>query len=258
MVESVVINTAEETSGPTLEEQAAAMDAAASETPEAELPSDQGNKVDRPEWLPEKFETAEDMAKSYAELEAKLATPETPVEDMAPEEVVEEVEARGLDFDALSAEYYESGELTSESYQALQNAGIPKEVVDQYIAATEQAQEMNRSKVMDNVGGEEAYTEMLEWAADNLSDAEIDAFNTSVSSNDYDTINMAVKGLAAMKAAETGREPSRSLSGATGSDNGSTYGSVKEMMDDMNNPNYHRDPAFRAKVEAKLSRSNIL
>lgn len=258
MVESVVINTAEETAGPTLEEQAAAMDAAASETQEAQLPSDEGYTADRPEWLPKKFETPEDMAKSYAALEAKLSNPESAPEDMTPDEAAEEVEARGLDFDALSEEYYQNGGLSEESYSMLFDAGIPQEVVDQYIAATEQAQEMNRSKVMDNVGGEEAYNSMLEWAADNLSDAEIDAFNASVSSNDYDTINMAVRGLAAMQAAEVGSEPSRSLSGATGSDNGSSYNSVKEMMNDMNNPEYHRDPAFRAKVEAKLSRSSIL
>ena len=77
MVESVVINTAEETSGPTLEEQAAAMDAAVSDTQEVQLPSDEGSTVDRPEWLPEKFETPEDMARSYAALEAKMSTSPT-------------------------------------------------------------------------------------------------------------------------------------------------------------------------------------
>ena len=36
---------------------------------EAELPQDQS---DRPEWLPEKFKSAEDMAQAYSELEKKL------------------------------------------------------------------------------------------------------------------------------------------------------------------------------------------
>ena len=41
-------------------------------------------KSDRPEWLPEKFESAEELAKSYGELEKKLGdtnTEETPAEE---------------------------------------------------------------------------------------------------------------------------------------------------------------------------------
>ena len=39
------------------------------EQAQAELPQDQS---DRPEWLPEKFKTPEDMSKAYSELEKKL------------------------------------------------------------------------------------------------------------------------------------------------------------------------------------------
>ena len=44
----------------------------------AEIPSDnldvdpQASSESRPEWLPEKFKSPEDMAKAYAELEGKL------------------------------------------------------------------------------------------------------------------------------------------------------------------------------------------
>ena len=90
MVESVVINTSEENAGPTLEEQAAAMDATAPESNNSDLPSDSDGQEDRPDWLPEKFSSPEEMAKSYASLEAKMSgqdevTEETPTTEDAVE-----------------------------------------------------------------------------------------------------------------------------------------------------------------------------
>lgn len=259
MVESVVINTSEENAGPTLEEQAAAMDASAAESNTSDLPSDSDGQEDRPDWLPEKFSSPEEMAKSYASLEAKMSG-QSEVTEEAPttEDAVEALSDVGLDFDALSNEYYAEGGLSDEAYETLAKAGIPESIVNQYISATEQAQDASRNEVMNSVGGEEEYNSMLEWASDNLSDAEIDSFNKAVSSQDYDTINLAVKGLSAMRGNSTGMEPKRNLSGAVGSDAGGAYNSVAEMMTDMNDPRYAKDPAFRSKVEGKLSRSNIM
>lgn len=254
MVESVVINTAEENSGPTLEEQAAAMDMPV-EKPEENLPSDADS---RPEWLPEKFSSVEEMAKSYNELEARMAQGDVEAAEDLTEEAVEQVESAGLDFDALSAEYYENGGLSDAAYDALAQGGIPRDIVDQYIAATEQAQEASRNSVMEEVGGADVYNDMLEWAGENLSDAEIDAYNRAMDTQDYDQISMAVKGLAAMRSAAVGSEPARNLSGGVRGDQGGQYESVAQLMSDMNDPRYGSDAAFRAKVEAKLGRSSIL
>jgi len=256
MVESVVINTSEENEGPTLEEQALAMDATTSESENSDLPSDSDGQEDRPDWLPEKFSSPEEMAKSYASLEAKLSEPNEEAPEA--EEAKEAVENAGLDFDALSDEYYAQGSLSDEAYETLAKAGIPEDIVNQYISATEQAKDASRNEVMNSVGGEEEYNSMLDWASENLSDAEIDSFNNAVSSEDFDTINLAVKGLSAMRGNSTGMEPKRNLSGSVGSDAGGVYNSVTEMMTDMNDPRYAKDPAFRSKVENKLSRSNIM
>ena len=56
-----------------LEEQVAAMEAA--QNPEA-APEPAPSEPDRPDWLPEKFKTPEDLAKSYGELEKKLGSRE--------------------------------------------------------------------------------------------------------------------------------------------------------------------------------------
>ena len=46
--------------------------------PETELPQEEN---DRPQWLPEKFKSAEDMAQAYSELEKKLG--QAPKEEQA-------------------------------------------------------------------------------------------------------------------------------------------------------------------------------
>ena len=246
MVEQVVIDTSGETEGPSLEEQAAEMD--------AEL-EPQGDE-DRPEWLPEKFNSAEDMAKAYSELENRMGSGEE-YEESDEENVREELEDAGVDYSALSEEFWGNGDLSDESYDLLEQAGIPRSIVNSYIDAQLNMAETQRGEVMNEVGGAEGYEQLTEWASDNLEDGEIDYFNSIMDSNDFQAIQMAVRAVDARRTASEGMEPTRNLSGSlTGG--GGSYESVTQMMNDMQNPAYATDPAFRAKVEAKLSRSDIM
>jgi hypothetical protein len=249
MVEQVVIDTAEENSGPTLEEQAAAMDAENPETQEEPQVSD------RPEWLPEKFSSPEDMARAYSELENRLSSQQLEAEET---DAREELENVGVDYDALSQEFWQNGDLSDESYALLEQSGIPREIVDSYIESQIASVEAQRSSIMNEVGGPDGYNALTEWAADNLDEAEIDYFNNVMDSNDWRAIQMSVRAIAARRDAMEGIEPSRNLSGSLSGGGGGSYDSVQQLMSDMQNPAYENDPAFRAQVEAKLARSNIL
>ena len=52
-----------------------------------------GIKSDRPDWLPEKFESGEALAKSYAELEKKMSSEQTT--EATPQEAKQQAEAQG-------------------------------------------------------------------------------------------------------------------------------------------------------------------
>lgn len=263
MVESVTINNTTP-DGPTLEEEAAQMDAAAAAQSEPGLPSEEGQEGDkRPEWLPEKFKSPEDMAKAYSELEKKLGQPKQgeqqgEQQQEANEAAEKAVESAGLNMDALSAEYAEKGELAPESYEALEKVGISKEMVDQYISGIEAQQELATQQMLAPIGGQGAYTEMVAWAADNLSDSEIDDYNKAIDSGDMATMKMAVENLHNRYTSENGSEPKRMIAGRNGDAGLSVYNSTAELMRDMQDKRYAEDPAFRSKVEQKLARSNIL
>ena len=105
----------------------------------------------RPEWLPEKFKSAEELVASYQELEKKLGQPKQEAEETITEEqretiqeqeneVAQVMDKAGLDFNVFQKEYEENGELSNEAYDALSKAGFPKTLVDTWIQGQEALQ----------------------------------------------------------------------------------------------------------------------
>ena len=229
------------------------------------------NNPDRPEWLPEKFESAEAMAQAYADLERKLgssskdSTEEVQTEtDDEPElnaeaeasDVAQALDNVGLDFDTFQQEYTETGGLSDEAYDSLAEKGFNRELVDTWIAGQEAIAQQQTGKIFDMVGGQDSYAEMVQWAAENLSESEIDAYNTNVESGDMSLANFAVQGLAARYRSEVGSEP-KLVQGDAASSSSGAFQSVAELTSAMRDPRYGKDPAYRNAVAEKLSRSNV-
>jgi len=98
---------------------------------------------------------------------------------------------------------------------------------------------------------------MIDWVSNNLTEDEVDAFNRGVASDDA-TALFTIRGMNARYRVES-KEPKISLGQSSSSNStGERYESVSQLKEDMKNPLYQKDPAFRQKVELKLSRSNIL
>ena len=225
---------------------------------EGNPPSDGG----RPAWLPEGFNTPEELAAAY--LASQNGTGGDPNEDPeenadpTPDDAAAVAAAAGLDMAALEAKVISGEGLADTDYAALEKAGIPKATVDAYIAGQVALGEQLVSRMHSHVGGEARFNAILDWAAaGNLTAAEVAVFNRTVDSGDETAIKLALSGLQARFAAAGNETPSL-LGGGRSAVAGDVYESVAQMMDDMRNPSYSRDPAFRAKVEAKLARSNIL
>lgn len=225
-----------------------------------------GDPTSRPEWLPEKFQSVEDMAKAYAELEAKLgAKPQdNPQPDPAnadtnqpgqnPEQALNE---KGLDLSTFTTEFNTKGELSAESYAKLAAAGFDKQIVDNYINGQKAVVAQYETAVVAEVGGSEKYSEMVTWAKANMTDAEINAYNAAVSSGDVAQAKLAVLGLSAKFSKANGSEP-RLVQGRPNSASGDVFESTAQLTEAMRDPRYAKDPAYRAKVQAKLARSNVL
>tara|TARA_Y100001963_G_scaffold80855_3_gene112254 strand:- start:4447 stop:5229 length:783 start_codon:yes stop_codon:yes gene_type:complete len=215
------------------------------ETPEGEQ--------ERPEWLPEKFKTAEDMAKAYSELEKKMGNKE---EGDTPESEVEPSEAAGIVTEA-SKEFFEKGELTDDTYESLSKLGLSKELVDSFAAGQAALQENQANAIKGEAGSD--YDAMTEWAGTALTDEEMDAFNQAVTTGTVEQAKFAVKGLHARYRAEVGGTgPKQLLKGETSGTGSVPFQSMQEVRRAMMDPRYKEgDKAYHAMIDRRLAVSNL-
>lgn len=221
---------------------------------------------ERPGWLPEKFKSPEDLAKAYAELEAKQGGKKDEAkqgeqqqeqQQSQEESAKQAVENAGLNFDDFSNEFAQKGELSTESYAKLEKAGIPKALVDSYIEGQKALATGYEEDVKASIGGAEKWDQVSEWAVQNLSKEDLIAFNKVIDSRDPAAAKLAVQGLAAKYDAANPTEGNL-LAGRFSNATGDRYESLSQMKADMADPKYKTDPAFRKKVQERLSRSDIL
>lgn len=195
--------------------------------------------------------------------------PEVKKEASAPAESqfkkgVEEGEAAlkavGLDYSKYAEEFAKNGKLSDATYAEMAAKNIPREVVDAHIQAQTRVAEAEAEAIQNDifkmVGGEKAYGEMVEWALKNVARPDLEAFDKLLETGSLSQVKLAVQGLFSAFQNDNGREPS--LIGGGRSESKDVYRSVAELTADMRDPRYEKDKAFRADVESKLARSNIM
>ena len=156
------------------------------------------DKEIRPDWLPEKFTNAQELAKAYGELEKQFsARPKEEVkEGVKIPEPSKEVEGKRVSsLDKFYDEYAEKGTLTEDSYKQLAKQGLDKQLVDGYIEGQKALADNHTKSIHDVVGGTERYGELIDWASKNLSEAEQKTFNNLVDGGNVDEAKFAVQGL---------------------------------------------------------------
>jgi len=205
----------------------------------------------RPEWLPEKFSSAEDLAKAYGELEKKLSKPEA----------VEEVKGNTNETTTNTLEPYyqefaEKGELSEKSYKSLEKLGLNKDLVDGYIAGQKAIADNEVKMVHDTVGGKDNYEKVIQYAQNNLTKAEQDAFNLTLDTGSIEQVKFAVQAIAS-RVGISG-STSQMIEGDTETTAIDAFQSIAQLTEAMNNPKYDRDPAYRREVERKIAKSSVL
>lgn len=221
-----------------------------------EAPVAEDNQSERPEWLPEKFNSPEDLAKSYAELEKKMSAPKDDAPEDPPTEEVEPEQSTGEpQFDKFAEEFASSGELSNDSFDELAKMGYPREMVETYIKGMQSAQTADANAVMDVAGGTEGYKELTDWALNNMPETELQLYNQMVETG-TDNAKMAVEWLMSKREAAEGVEPNL-VSGKSQAPAKEEFRSTAEVVAAMKDARYGKDPAYTKDVEDKLSRSSV-
>ena len=221
------------------------------------------SEQERPEWLPEKFKSAEDLAKAYGELESKLGSDREESKQQEEEAVESETEpttepnqAETLITNA-SQEFFENdGQLSEETYEALAQAGLSRELVDGYARGQAALQENEVTQIQSAANGD--YEAMAEWAGKTLSDEEMNAFNEVVNQGEVEHAKLAVSGLYARYKAEVGGSQPKLVTGNTTGSSTMPFQSMQEVSRAMQDPRYKSgDKAYHAELDRRLAVSSI-
>ena len=244
-------------------------------TPEEQDSLAVGEKLvaEQEQLLAGKYKNAEDLEAAYLSLQKKLGKEETDYEESdegyaeeeeSDEEVSNEAPAVSLINDA-SAEYYANdGQLSEEtiakfsemSSQDLVNAYIEIQSKNPQAQQSVEMSEAQVNSVQNAAGGEANYNRVIEWAASNLGDRQIDAFDSVVDSGNPAAIGIAFQGLQSAYNEANGYE-GRMLQGKAPTSAGEIFRSQAELVAAMGDPRYDNDPAYRADVVEKLNRSDL-
>ena len=229
-----------------------------------------------------KYKSAEELEKAYGELQKKLgekgdedseeAGDSEPAES---EETTEEAEettqpsAAAELITSASEEYTNNdGKLSPETLEKFSSMSS-QELVEAYMKVqsnlpqgdlldnTGDISDATVNEIKNYAGGEESYTNMVQWASDNLESGAVEAFDNIVNTGSVDAIKLAVNGLKAQYQNAVGFEGTM-VTGKAPVEQKDVYRSQAELVAAMSDRRYDNDPAYRQDVIAKLERSDNL
>ena len=199
-----------------------------------------------------KYKNTEELEAAYLELQKKLGSQEEDVQ-AEPEETPE------VDWLAeAQRSMRESGELSEElSKQISEMNGMD---VFNAMKSNEPVEgrdltDSEMSSVYNSVGGQEKYGNLINWAKDNFSDQEIQAYDSVIESGNLPQINLALQALYYRYTDAMGQD-GELLQGKPAAAQ-AQFRSQQELIQAMNDPRYDTDPAYRQDVIDKLDRSNL-
>jgi hypothetical protein len=218
-----------------------------------------------------KYESAEELEKAYIELQKKLGESNDGLreETQQGERREEEVEEQQPEADPLvnllnsaSEEYYSNeGKLSEETMSKLSELDS-KDLIEAYMQIQSQPTQVDDftadqvTDIQNFVGGEQQYNGLVSWAAENMPENFVQAFDNLINVGDPDMVKLAVVGMQAAFQEANGYE-GRMLSGKPAETKADVFRSQAEVVQAMSDPRYDRDPAYRQDVFAKLDRSDL-
>ena len=178
------------------------------------LPSEQQEE----ELLLGKFKSQDDLVKAYQELEKRLGKPEETTEEQSPKE---------------------------------------PEVDEEYLQWKAQKEQ---EELLKPIGGLDTYNKAIEWAASTMPKEDVEAYNNAIdkAGGDKEVITLLAKMMVDKynTSVSSGSKPDLDPihSGERAKNNTAKgYATKSDMLKDIQDPRYDRDPSYRKAVEKKIS-----
>ena len=183
----------------------------------------ESNESEQQQLLAGKFDSPQSLEQAYLELQRKLGEPRDEVQTTEDE---------------------------SESAETEPEEEASEEPNDELLT------EDQAEHLYEMVGGQSEYKNMVSWAGQNLSQEEIEMYDSVMGSGNANSIYFAVQALNNKYTDAVGSE-GQLLTGRGSNNSKAVFRSQSELVEAMNDPRYERDSAYRMDVMAKLENSDI-
>tara|TARA_Y100000361_G_C11087408_1_gene304551 strand:+ start:170 stop:904 length:735 start_codon:yes stop_codon:yes gene_type:complete len=199
-----------------------------------------------------KYKNTAELEAAYLELQKKLGSQEEQDVQAEPDQVDETTW-----LDEAYRSINESGELSEElSKQISDMNGM--DVFNAMQGQQPSGRDLSDGElnaVYDAVGGQDQYANLIGWAQQNFSEAEIEAYDQVIETGNISQINLALQALYYRYTDAVGVDGDLLQGKPAASE--STFRSQAELIQAMNDPRYDKDPAYRQDVLDKLDRSDL-
>ena len=206
-----------------------------------------------------KYKNAEELEKGYLELQQKLSSNQ-PAEKAEPEQTEESAEPSILDriWEESTSQEEFSPELTEE-ISKMSSTELANMYLDyrQANEGAEPARDFSKDEIQQLqgvVGGQENYTNMIDWAQKTLNETEVNMFDAVMAKGDPLAAFFAVRSLAYAYNDAVGYD-GNVVQGKAPKQNTAQFRSQQELIQAMSDSRYENDPAYRQDVMDKLTRS---
>ena len=205
-----------------------------------------------------KFKDTQALEQAYVELQKKLGNKST--------EETGETSSQERSNTSLLDDLWEQAQADDYSEDTLSQLAKadPNDIAKMYLeyrskAEADQPQVGMTAEYADSlkssVGGEQQYNEMLGWAGQNLTDQEIEAYDSVMENGDPSAAYWAVQALSLRYKDANGVEGN--LVQGKPPSAGNTFRSQAELVEAMSDPRYDKDPAYRRDLMRRLENSDV-
>ena len=211
-----------------------------------------------------KYKNAEELEKGYLELQQKLNTKEEPAQEEQEEQAEEAAEVESTILDQLWDEATsEKGEFTQETLDELGKMNV-EDLAQMHLEYRNSVQgqqpegkdfsEADIKELKGIVGGEQNYSNMIDWAQKSLNEQEVKMFDAVMERGDPLAAFFAVRSLAYAYNDAIGYDGNM-VQGKAPRQSNDQFRSQQEVVRAMADPRYEEDPAYRRDIMEKLDRS---
>ena len=196
------------------------------------------------------------------EVEVKPSVTEDPLvsPEKTEEALVQQAEAQklltevGLDFEAFSKEYEDTGELSEASVKNLVDAGVPEPLVKAYVAGLEAQVNAFATQIKTHFGGEQEFEKLANYIR-TLGDEQLNVVNKTLGMGDINQAKELLEGYKARMVLKHGTSnPTVMGTGVTTGTKG--FETKAEKVAAINDPRYTKDPKYRAEVQKRILASH--